>query len=182
MEPVATPAPVKRPAVFLDRDGTINLDKSYVYRREDFEWLPGAIEAIKRLNEAGIYVFVVTNQSGIGRGFYKEADVAILHQWMQEELAAFGAHIDDFRYCPFHPEAEVEGYKADHDWRKPAPGMILDLLKHWPVEASQSLMIGDRESDIEAGHAAGMAAQMVDAAGLMPIISAFLARLEAAKA
>jgi len=169
----------KRPAVFLDRDGTINLDKADVYRPDDFEWLPGAIEAIKRLNDAGIYVFVVTNQSGVARGFYGEAEVAHLHNWMQTKLAAFGAHIDDFRYCPYHPEAEIEAFKADHDWRKPAPGMILDLMAHWPVDSAQSLMIGDRDIDIEAGRAAGIAAQKVDAAGLMPIVSAFLAKLSA---
>jgi len=174
---LAQPAPLKRPAVFLDRDGTINLDKAYVYKPDDFVWLPGAIEAIKALNDAGVYVFVVTNQSGVARGFYNEADVAHLHQWMQTELARAGAHIDDFRYCPFHPEADVAAYKADHDWRKPAPGMILDLMQHWPVEASQSLMIGDRDIDVEAGHAAGIAAQKVDDAGLMPIVSDFLAKL-----
>jgi len=179
LEHTAEPTPAKRPAVFLDRDGTINLDKAYVFRPDDFEWLPGAIEAIRSLNEAGVYVFVVTNQSGVARGFYAEAEVAHLHDWMQTELAVFGAHIDDFRYCPFHPEAEVEAYRANHDWRKPAPGMILDLMKQWPVDAARSLMIGDRDIDTEAGRAAGIPAQKVDAEGLMPIVGAFLAKLSA---
>jgi D-glycero-D-manno-heptose 1,7-bisphosphate phosphatase len=150
-----------RRAVFLDRDGTLNHDTGYVHRIADFHWLPGAVNAIRALNERGYYVFVVTNQSGVARGLYDEAAIRDLHDWMNGELRAAGARIDDMRYCPHHPEASVAAYRTTCSCRKPAPGMLLDLMKTWPVIQEGSIMIGDHESDLAAGRAAGIASAIV---------------------
>ena len=116
----------------------------------------GAKRAVKLLNDAGYYVFVVTNQAGIAKGLYREEAVATLHRWMGDELAAAGASIDDWRYSPYHPDGSVEEYRGAHHWRKPNPGMILDLFAHWRIEREGSFLVGDKESDIEAAEAAGL--------------------------
>jgi D-glycero-D-manno-heptose 1,7-bisphosphate phosphatase len=146
-----------RPAVFFDRDGVLNVDTDYLFEIDKFVWIDGAIEAVKAANEAGYFAFVITNQSGVARGFYEETDVRRLHDWMARELEARGARIDAFEYCPFHPHGCIERYRRISERRKPQPGMIIDLLNKFPVDASRSFVVGDRPSDIEAAHAAGLA-------------------------
>lgn len=145
-----------RPAIFLDRDGTLNLDAGYTYRVEDLVWMPQAREAIALANARGYYVFVVTNQAGVAKGHYEEAAVARFHAAMQADLATIGAHIDAIEWCPFHEEATVEAYRRACRRRKPAPGMIEDLLAAWPVDTTRSFMIGDTEADMQAAAAAGI--------------------------
>jgi D-glycero-D-manno-heptose 1,7-bisphosphate phosphatase len=146
-----------RPALFLDRDGVLNEDHGYVYRWKDFRWIPGAREAVAAFNRAGWLVIVVTNQSGVGRGFYTEDAVQALHAKMAEDLSTSGAHIDAFYYAPQHPEAPVDAYRhPDPPLRKPNPGMILQALEDWPIDREASLLVGDKPSDLEAALRAGI--------------------------
>lgn len=147
---------LKKPALFLDRDGVLNVDHGHVGSVDRFEWVHGAREAVRMANLAGYYVFVVTNQAGIAKGLYTEEDHASLMSHMADDLAAVGAHLDDTRYCPFHPEGKVDRYRRSSDWRKPAPGMLQDLLRAWPVDLERSMLIGDKESDIQAAEQAGI--------------------------
>lgn len=146
----------RRPALFLDRDGTINVDHGYVYEPEKLELIPGAVKAVKRANDLGFYVFLVTNQSGVGRGYYREEDVATCNGALQGMLRAAGAHMDDVRYAIDHPDALHPSHRVKSGWRKPEPGMLTDLMARWPVDRARSLMVGDKDSDVEAGEAAGV--------------------------
>lgn len=145
-----------RPAVFFDRDGTINVDTGYTFRPDDLAFMPGAIAAVKRVNDSGRYAFLVTNQSGIARGYYSESDMHAFHAHMQQQLRAAGAHFDDIRYCPYHPDGTVARYARNSDCRKPAPGMLLDLLSSWPVDRAVSFVVGNSEDDMRAAEAAGL--------------------------
>ncbi len=148
-------------AVFLDRDGTINVEKEYLYRCEDFEFIPGVPQAIARLNRAGYLVIVVSNQSGIARGMYREADVDKLHVYINRQLRAFNARIDQFYYCPHHPDVGVEPYRRQCTCRKGQPGMLLRAAEEFLVDLDASYMIGDKVADIDAAVAAGCTPMLV---------------------
>ncbi|HJU32704.1 MAG TPA: HAD-IIIA family hydrolase [Hyphomicrobiaceae bacterium] len=165
-----------RPAAFLDRDGVLNLDTGYTHRPEDLAWVEGAREAVLRLNEAGYYVIVVTNQAGVARGLYAESDMERFHEAMQEDLAALGAHIDAFYHCPFHAEAVVDAYRhADHPDRKPNPGMLLRAMQAWPILREKSFLVGDRPSDIEAARRASLRGHLFAGGNLDVFVAGVLA-------
>lgn len=145
-----------RPALFLDRDGTLNVDKGYTHLASDLVWLPGARETIKYANDAGYYVFVITNQAGIARGLYDESAILGFHAAMQASLFEIGGHIDALEFCPHHPEGVVSAFAKPCRRRKPAPGMIEDLAASWPVDLGRSLLIGNAENDLRAAKAAGI--------------------------
>ncbi len=168
---------MRRPAVFLDRDGTINVDHGWVGTRDRFEWIDGAWEAIRMATEEGRHVFIVTNQSGVARGHYDEAAVEALHRWVAEEVRRAGGTIDDVRYCPDHPDAVVPAYRRTSNWRKPGAGMILDLIRAWDVDAAGSFMVGDQPSDIDAAKAAGIAGHLFAGGNLADFIAPLLAGL-----
>ena len=166
----------KIPSVFLDRDGVLNKDIGYVHKASQINWIPGAKEAVALLKNQGYLVFVVTNQSGIARGLYTEEEVEHLHAWMNGELfRSGGSSIDDFRYSPFHPDFENETYANFKNWRKPNPGMILDLMEKWPVDNLRSFLIGDRQSDIKAAEAANIRGFLFDGGDLLTFVEAILA-------
>jgi D,D-heptose 1,7-bisphosphate phosphatase len=163
-----------KPAAFLDRDGTLNHDHGYTYRIEEFQWIEGAKAAIKLLNDAGYLVFVVTNQAGIARGYYDAAAVETLHDWMRNELAIIGAHIDDIRYCPHHPEGTVEGLAILCNCRKPGTGMLLSLIEQWHPELSRSFMLGDADKDVEAGEAVGLQSKKIQPSFIVSEVRKFI--------
>lgn len=164
----------KRPAVFFDRDGVLNVDHGYVYRQEDFEWMPGAIEAIKYYNEQKYLVIVITNQSGIARGYYTENDVKVLHEYMASELKRNGAHIDAFYYCPHHPEGKVEKYRGSCTCRKPAAGMLVQAIEEWAIDIDYSIVIGDKLSDVEAAEKVGIKGYFFESGNLFKYVKRYM--------
>lgn len=143
-------------AIFFDRDGTLNVDVHYLHDPADFVWIEGAIAAIRWANTHGYLVIVVTNQSGIARGYYDEDAVRHLHDWMNAELAAHGAHIDAFYYCPHHTEGVVSAYARSCDCRKPAPGMLLCAIEEYDIDPTASFLFGDGARDVDAAERAGV--------------------------
>lgn len=134
-------------AIFLDRDGTINVEKHYIYKIEDFEFLPGVLDGMKLLCEAGFVLVIITNQSGIARGYYTEADFHKLNNWMIETLKKQGVEIAKVYYCPHHPDAQIEDYRMDCECRKPKIGMFEQAVKELDIDLSQSFVIGDKMRD-----------------------------------
>jgi D-glycero-D-manno-heptose 1,7-bisphosphate phosphatase len=156
-----------RRALFLDRDGVINIDHGHVGSHDRFEWVPGALDTIRSATTAGWHVFVVTNQSGVARGFYDEGEVRGLLTWIGDESRRHGGTIDDARYCPFHPQATVPAYRAVSDWRKPAPGMLRDLIRAWELDPARCVMIGDQPTDLAAAASAGIEAHLFPGGNLL---------------
>jgi D-glycero-D-manno-heptose 1,7-bisphosphate phosphatase len=141
-------------ALFLDRDGVINVDHGYLYKAEDVEFVEGIFELCRRFRDTGYMLVVVTNQSGIGRGYYTETDFHALSQWMKEQFAEQGCHIEKFYFCPHHASKAKGEYLQDCDCRKPKPGMLLQAAKELDIDLGQSVFIGDKYSDMQAGNSA----------------------------
>jgi D,D-heptose 1,7-bisphosphate phosphatase len=138
-----------RPGVLLDRDGTIIVDYHYVGHIERVQFIPGAIDAIRRFNEADIPVAIVTNQGGVARGFYDERNVSHVHAYIEDELALHGAHVDLIMYSPHHPEGNTDKYRSDDPWHKPRPGMAFYAEEILGLDLEQSFVVGDRITDVE---------------------------------
>jgi len=138
-------------ALFLDRDGTINVDIGHLHRIEDFKFVEGVPELIKKYNDKNYKVIVITNQAGIAKKYYTEGDMHRLHVYINEELKKIGAHIDAFYFCPHHPD-----FTGECDCRKPKPKMILQAAKDFNIDLKKSILIGDKDSDIKAGATAGV--------------------------
>ena len=174
---VEVPRRLMRPTLFLDRDGVCNVDHGYVGTRERFEWMPGALDAIRLAHRRGCHVFLVTNQSGVARGLYDEADVQALHRWMLDEALQAGGTIDDVRYCPFHLDATRPAYRRASPWRKPEPGMILDLLRAWGLDPARCALVGDQPTDLQAAEAAGIMGHLYPGGDLAAFVTPILDRI-----
>ncbi|MEA4835972.1 MAG: D-glycero-beta-D-manno-heptose 1,7-bisphosphate 7-phosphatase [Anaeromusa sp.] len=146
-----------RKALFLDRDGVINIEKHYLHKIEDFEFIPGIVEVMRQYQQEGYALVVVTNQSGIGRGYYTEEDFWQLTEWMKQTLAEQGIVIEGVYFSPYHPEKGVGEYRRESDCRKPGPGMLLKAAEEMELDLGASMLLGDKESDVEAGQNAGLA-------------------------
>jgi D-glycero-D-manno-heptose 1,7-bisphosphate phosphatase len=143
-------------ALFLDRDGVINIDKGYVYRQDDCEFIDGIFELVKLAKSLDYLVIVVTNQAGIGRGYYSIEQFWSLMDWISERFRQEGGVLDAIYFCPDHPTYGVGEYKRESNCRKPAPGMLLKAIEDWGIDPAESLLVGDKISDIETGLAAGI--------------------------
>lgn len=153
----------KAKVIFLDRDGTMNEEVHYLHKPEDFRLLPGVGQAVRRFNEAGYQVVVVTNQAGVARGYYTEQDVIELHAYLNRILKEEGAHVDAFYYCPHHPEHGIGPYKTECRCRKPGIGMFEQAEQAFKdgINKEESYMIGDKLLDVEAGHRYGVRSVLV---------------------
>jgi D,D-heptose 1,7-bisphosphate phosphatase len=159
-----------KPAVFLDRDGVINVDRGHVHSTEEFEWIPGARDAVKLVNDSGRLAILVTNQAGIGRGLYTEGEFRAFTGWIADRLAEVGAHFDAVYHCPHHPTAGQGEYLRECECRKPAPGMLLEAIRDWDVDVPASVMIGDKPKDMEAAAAAGVRGLLFERGDLLTFV------------
>lgn len=173
----ATPA--SRPAAMFDRDGVLNVDHGYVHTVDRLDLIEGAASALAACHAAGYLVFVVTNQSGIARGYFDEATLASFHDHMRRILAEQGGVIDDIRYCPHLEDAADPAYRRDCDWRKPGPGMIRDLSRQWNVDLARSFLIGDKPTDLSAAAAAGVRGFLFEGGNLAAFVETVLAEMPA---
>lgn len=168
----------RRKAVIFDRDGVLNVDHGYVAEIEKLEWIKGARHAVRLCNEAGVLAIVATNQSGIGRGYYEEAAMHALHEKMRGDLAVMGAWLDAIYFCPFHPQAEREELRhPDHPDRKPNPGMVLRAMADWELQPADIVLIGDKETDMEAARRAGVTGRLFTGGDLEVLVTNELAAL-----
>jgi len=153
------------PAVFLDRDGVINKDKGYVSQIDDFEFIEGSIEGMQLLKQHGYLIVVITNQSGIARGYYSEDEFMTLTEWMDWSLADRGVDLDGIYYCPHHPEKGIGDYKQDCACRKPNTGMLDSAAEELDIDFSKSFLVGDKLSDIQAGQKSKLKANYLVSTG-----------------
>ncbi|TMP38678.1 D-glycero-beta-D-manno-heptose 1,7-bisphosphate 7-phosphatase [Pseudoalteromonas rubra] len=152
-------------AVFLDRDGVINQDHAYVHKIEDFQFIDGVFEACQHFQAQGYKLIVVTNQSGIGRGYYNEAQFEQLTDWMCQQFLAHGIEIERVYFCPHHPHKAQPPYQRECDCRKPNPGMLLQAIEEFDIDPKRSVMVGDKGSDMQAAQAAGVATKILVESG-----------------
>lgn len=142
---------MKKKAMFLDRDGVINVEKNYVHKIEDFEFIDGVFESLGYFQQQGYLLIIITNQAGIGRGYYSEKDFYILNNWMLKQFELQGIKISKVYFSPYHPTHGIGVYKKDSFCRKPNPGLILQAQRDFQLDLSKSILVGDKETDIEAG-------------------------------
>lgn len=162
-------------AAFFDRDGVLNIDKEYLHCIEELEWVDGAKEAVAYLTKEGYTVFVVTNQSGIARGYYKVEDMQRLHEHMAAEVAAAGGKITKFYYCPHLPTGKVAQYAIECDCRKPKPGLLLQAMSEYHICKENSFLIGDKKRDLESAEAAGIRGYLYENGNLLEFVKEILA-------
>ncbi|KPU82763.1 D,D-heptose 1,7-bisphosphate phosphatase [Psychromonas sp. PRT-SC03] len=143
-------------AIFIDRDGVLNVDHGYISKVDDFEFIEGAIDALRGFQEKGYLLVLITNQSGIARGYFSEEQFNTLTQWMDWSLTDRGVDLDGIYYCPHHAKHGLGEYKVECDCRKPKPGMLLEAIKELNIDVTESILVGDKISDIQAGIAAGV--------------------------
>lgn len=165
---------MKSKAVFFDRDGVLNEDVAYLYKISDLRWVEGAREAVAYLTQLGYKIFIVTNQSGIARGFYTVEDMQKLHENMQRKIAASGGKIEKIYYCPHHPEGKVPEYTCVCDCRKPKPGMLLQAFSEYEIDREQSFLIGDGKRDVEAAEAAGIRGYLFQGGSLLEFVKSII--------
>lgn len=161
---------MKLKAAFFDRDGVLNVDKSYLYRIEDLEWIDGAKEALAYLTQQGYTIFVMTNQSGIARGYYSVDDMNKLHDFMAQQVAAAGGKIEKFYYCPHLPEGKIAEYAVECDCRKPKPGLILRAFEEYDIDKDNAFLIGDKPRDVESAEAAGIKGYLFSGGNLLNFV------------
>lgn len=161
----------KRRAVFFDRDGTLNVDIHYLHRPEDFIWTPDAKEAIRYVNDAGYLAILITNQSGVARGYFPERAVRSLYDWMNAELKEIGAHLDALYYCPHHPEARLPQYRKTCTCRKPATGLIDAACARFSIDRSKSYFVGDSDSDMLCAQNAGLIGLRYEGGSLLELVA-----------
>ena len=150
-----------RKALFLDRDGVININHGYVHTPANTDWVPGIFELVAKAHARGYLLIVVTNQAGIGRGLYAEAAFLDYTTWMHAQFAARGTPLLATYWCPHHPEAGIGDYRVDCDCRKPRPGMLLEAIARFDIDPAHSVMIGDKQGDLDAAAAAGVPARLL---------------------
>lgn len=165
--------------LFLDRDGIINVDNSYVYKIEEFEWMPEVFSALKLAKEAGYEFVIVTNQSGVARGYFTEEDVLTLKQYIEDSFKKNGLSLLGYYYCPHLQNAPVAKYNKVCNCRKPAPGMILQAMKDIDVDKDKSFLIGDSKRDVEAANAAGLRGYLYQEKSILEFMQKVLAKEKA---
>ena len=168
--PAAAGRRCRAKAVFFDRDGTLNVDIHYLHRPEDFQWIPGAQEAIKFVNDRGYLAILVTNQSGVARGYYPESDVVRVYDWMNAELQRSGAHLDALYYCPHHPDGSVPQYAKICTCRKPSPGLVNRACRDLAIDKAKSYFVGDTETDMACARNAGVRGVRYEGGSLLALV------------
>lgn len=157
-------------AVFFDRDGTLNVDRDYLYKIEDLRWMPHAREALAFLAQRDYTLFVITNQSGVARGYYTVEQMQALHERMAQDALSYGAKLEKFYFCPHHKEGKIVEYAIDCDCRKPKPGMLLQCFSEYEIDKENSFMIGDSKRDMECAEAAGIKGYLYKGGSLLEFV------------